>query len=119
MVHEVAHDADELGHDLSVVVNERVRDAIELHQLDVVFGGQLCEEGGAEVRQQRDQQPDALRGHGQVLGGDGLEARRRLDRLRAQHQLLGAGVEKLHQLHRLDDDVGGDGGEAEGDLQIP
>ena len=36
--------------------------------------------------------------------------------LSSQHQLLGAGVKELHELDRLDDDISGDGGEAEGDL---
>ena len=36
--------------------------------------------------------------------------------LSPQHQLLGAGVKELHELDRLDDDISGDGGEAEGDL---
>ena len=55
VVDKVAHDADELGDDLAVVINERVRDTVKLHQLDVVFGGKLGQQSGTEVWEEGNQ----------------------------------------------------------------
>ena len=55
VVDKVAHDADELRDDLAVVVDERVRDAVKLHQLNVVFGRKLGQQSSTEVWEEGNQ----------------------------------------------------------------